>query len=340
MKKGIDVSYAQGVIDWEAVKNSGNEFAILRAGYGMGHIDSQFARNAAECNRLGIPIGVYWFGYALSADEAAQEAQKCVEAIKTYKITYPVCYDYEYDSVRYAKNKGVSIGREQATAFARAFLDAIKAAGYIPGLYSNYDYAKNMFDLSQLPYDLWYAWYNNTCNRSDDLLWQYSSSGVVNGISGKVDLDYALKDYTGSGASPAPVEKKYDGSVGGFQEWLNDNYSAGLAVDNDFGPLTKKAAVEAWQSAMNEAFGCGLDVDGSYGSQSSAAAKKHLIKQGASGNLVYIIQGMLYCCGYDPNGLDGGFGSCTKAAAIKFQAAKHITADGTVGAETDAKFFA
>lgn len=345
MKKGIDVSYAQGIVNWDSVKSSGIEFAILRAGYGMGHIDEQFARNAAECNRLGIPIGVYWFGYALSAAEAAQEAQKCVEAIKAYKITYPVCYDYEYDSVRYAKSKGASIGKAQATAFAKAFLDAIKAAGYIPGLYSNYDYTKNMFDLSQLSYDLWYAWYNSTCNRSDAQLWQYSSAGKVNGISGNVDLDYASKSYAGIDPTPqAPAEnsaaKKYDGSVKGFQTWLNDNYSAGLATDNVFGPLTKKAAVKAWQSAMNKAYNCGLDIDGAFGPQSSAAAKAHLVKQGASGDLAYIIQGMLYCYGYDPLGLDGSFGSYTKATVTKFQAAKHITADGTVGAETDTKFFA
>lgn len=269
---------------------------------------------------------------------------------------YPVCFDFEYDSIRYAKAKGVVIGKAQATAIAKAFLDVIKAAGYIPSLYSNYDYSRNMFDLAQLPYDLWYAWYNSSCNRSDAQLWQYSSSGSVNGISGKVDLDYAIQEYASTAGSTATAtsttstttKKTYPGSVKGFQAWLNDNYASviqkvlnksKIAEDNGYGAETKKAAIAVWQTAMNAAYGCGLVVDGSYGSQSSGAAKKHLIKQGASGALVYIIQGMLYCHGINPGGLDGGFGSQTKSGLIQFQRAKGITADGTAGAQSFGKFY-
>jgi len=178
---------------------------------------------------------------------------------------------------------------------------------------------------------------------------------TIEGNSGdKVkEHDYSLSDsYVGAFGHPrydpststAEATKttavKYNGSVKGFQTWLNDNYSAGLAVDGAFGPLTQKAAIKAWQSAMNKAYGCGLAVDGVFKSQSSGAAKAHLVKITAFGDLVYIIQGMLYCYGYNPNGLDGIFGSGTKAALTKFQAAKQITADGTVGAESCTKFFA
>ena len=267
MKKGIDVSYAQGIVDWEAVKNFGIDFAILRAGYGMGHVDSQFARNAAECNRLGIPVGVYWFGYALSAAEAAQEAQKCAEAIRAYKITYPVCYDYEYDSVRYAKNKGVSVGKTQATALARAFLDAIKAAGYIPGLYSNCDYAKNMFDLAQLPYDLWYAWYNSSCNRSDAQMWQYSSKGKVNGIPGNVDLDYALKDYADP-AVPTNSSTQEENTVKTF------NATVSYLQQGDSGKTVEAIQRVMYSEGLAGADGKELAVDGSWGDNTDFAFRQ------------------------------------------------------------------
>ena len=73
-RKGIDVSKWQGSVDWQAVKDDGIEFAMLRAGYGQGNIDPQFERNASECTRLGIPFGVYWFSYAYTPEMARREA--------------------------------------------------------------------------------------------------------------------------------------------------------------------------------------------------------------------------------------------------------------------------
>ena len=80
--KGIDVSEHNGVIDWEKVKASNVEFAMIRAGYGR-TVDLRFKRNAEECNRLGIPFGVYWFSYALNAIGAALEADVCLETIRS-----------------------------------------------------------------------------------------------------------------------------------------------------------------------------------------------------------------------------------------------------------------
>lgn len=78
---GIDVSYHQAKIDWNKVKTSGVKFAILRAGLGKSTIDKQFIRNITECNRLEIPVGVYWFSYALNTEQAAGEAAACLKAI-------------------------------------------------------------------------------------------------------------------------------------------------------------------------------------------------------------------------------------------------------------------
>ncbi len=196
-RKGIDVSVHQGVIDWDKVKAAGIEFAILRAGYGNNNIDGQFRQNISECNRVGIPCGVYWFSYALNAEQAAREAQQCIAAIKPYKVEYPVCYDLEYDTIRYAKDNGVIIGKAQATAFVKAFCEEIEKAGYYSMNYTNQDYIRNMFDMNALSsYDMWYARYNTVCDRNDIGLWQYTSGGRVNGINGNVDLNIAYKDYS------------------------------------------------------------------------------------------------------------------------------------------------
>ena len=215
--QGIDVSSHQGLIDWDRVKAAGIEFAMLRAGYGLIYKDTQFERNVRECNRLGIPCGAYWFSYAITADKARQEARAILEIIRPFKIEYPVCFDLEYDTLRYAKQQGVTIGKAQATAHAKAFLAEIEAAGYYAMNYSNKDYLINMFDASLLKkYDLWYALWAASKDRECGI-WQYSATGHVDGISGIVDLNYSYKDYPaiiraaglnrlGSGIVAPPVE--------------------------------------------------------------------------------------------------------------------------------------
>lgn len=195
MANGIDVSSHQGRIDWEKVKAAGIEFAIIRAGYGLTFVDEQFKRNAAECNRLGIPCGAYWFSYATTPKKAQQEALALLNLVKPYRMEYPLCFDLEYDTLRYAKQQGVTIGKAQATAHAKAFLSEIEKAGYYAMNYANKDYLINMFNMGVLArYDLWYALWGAKKDR-DCGIWQYSSSGRVNGISGNVDMNQAFKDY-------------------------------------------------------------------------------------------------------------------------------------------------
>ena len=199
MLQGIDISKYQGIVDFKKVKDSGIKFVIIRAGYGQGHIDATFKRNADECTRLGIPFGVYWFCYAINVAEAKREAEYCLEAIKPYKLSYPVCYDLEYDSITKAANKGVNLANKKLISdMTIAFLDKVKAAGYFPMYYTNLDFYNRFFnDEVKKKYDLWAARY--TTKQTDIVLksglWQYSSKGKVPGIVGNVDMDYALKDY-------------------------------------------------------------------------------------------------------------------------------------------------
>ena len=192
---GIDVSEHQGAINWSQVKKSGVKFAMIRAGYGKNNVDKYFHQNAKNALAVGIPIGIYWFSYAYTVDMAKNEANYAISLVRQYDVTWPICYDLEYDSVNYAAKNGVTITKPLATQMAKAFCDTVKAAGYTPMNYSNLDYYNNYFDMAQLPYDLWYAQYASKPSIDGMEIWQYSSSGNVAGISGNCDVNYAYKDY-------------------------------------------------------------------------------------------------------------------------------------------------
>ena len=201
---GIDVSRYQGNIDWNQVKNSGISFAMLRGGYGQNNIDPYFHQNAAACQKLKIPFGIYWFSYAYNTQMAAQEAEYCTALAKQYPITWPLAYDLEYDTVRYAAQNGVTINKNLATDMVIAFCTKIKSSGYIPMYYSNLDYYRTMFDTGRLPYDLWFAQYASEPSITGMAMWQYTSTGSVPGISGDCDKNYSYKDYGKPSPSPGP----------------------------------------------------------------------------------------------------------------------------------------
>ena len=137
---GIDVSEHQRNINWSQVKNAGVKFAMIRAGYGKNNVDDYFHQNAKNALAVGIPIGIYWFSYAYTVDMARNEANYAIALAKQYNVTWPICYDLEYDTVNYAAKNGVTITKSLATQMAKAFCDTVKAAGYTPMNYSNLDY--------------------------------------------------------------------------------------------------------------------------------------------------------------------------------------------------------
>lgn len=200
-KKGIDVSQWQGVIDWAKVKAAGIEFAMIRAGYGQNNIDPQFKRNISECNRLGIPCGIYWFSYAYTEAMAIREAEYALSAVESYKLDYPIAFDWEGDSANYAAKNGVTVTKTLASAMARAFCKRLEQAKYYAMVYTNPSYLATYFD-NDIPkqYDIWLAqWPTNPDPNSKPAqaggIWQYTSSGSVNGISGRVDMNAAYYNY-------------------------------------------------------------------------------------------------------------------------------------------------
>ena len=196
--QGIDVSEHQGRIDWDAVKASGIDFAILRVGFGApsfgGRVDYQFNRNISECERLGIPYGVYIYSYAFDNQQAADEASMVINCLSGHNPRLPVYYDLEDNSI-------IANGRQTGIASrAQVFCNRISAAGYEPGIYANLNWFNNILTDSLFKsssWDHWIAQYNSQCDYTGNYsFWQYKSNGKVPGINGNVDMNYAYVDVS------------------------------------------------------------------------------------------------------------------------------------------------
>lgn len=193
MYKGIDVSYHQSYIDWEKVKPQ-IDFAIIRAGFGNA-VDKQFERNAEECTRLGIPFGLYWFSYSYTEKHAEEEARLLIKQAQKFTPTYPLFFDWEYDSYNWAYKNGVKVDAGLMCNMAIAFLSVIESAGYYAANYTNVDFWGRGFKTLSERFDTWLAQWNVDVPKIKCGVWQHSSTGKIDGIKTNVDLDIAYKDY-------------------------------------------------------------------------------------------------------------------------------------------------
>ena len=177
---GIDISKWNGNIDWKEVKKAGVEFVIIRAGYGTGYVDPYFEKNMEDAIENDMLIGVYWFSYAYTYQQAKAEADKCYKTIKKYKkhITLPVFWDFEYDSVDHANKKGKSINKKLTSGMADTFCTTIKNKGLHAGIYCNIDYSKRYFTQEVLSkYHTWIAQWTSSCTyKSNYIIWQCSDN--------------------------------------------------------------------------------------------------------------------------------------------------------------------
>lgn len=189
---GIDISKWNGDIDWKAVKKAGVEFVIIRAGYGTGYVDPYFKKNIEAAIENDMIIGVYWFSYSWTYQGAKAEAEKCYKTIKPYKkhIDLPVFYDFEYDSINYARKHGHSISKKKASMMADTFCCTLKNKGFRSGIYTNLDYARNYFTSDVLSkYHTWIATWSNSCvYKGHYIIWQCTDSYYINGK--KFDKNY------------------------------------------------------------------------------------------------------------------------------------------------------
>ena len=195
-KKGIDVSFAQNHINWESVKKSGIDFAIIRSSFGSdlpSQTDNQFYQNAQGCVKNNIPFGTYHFAYFINEQKARDEADFAVRLANEYRgYVKFIVLDIEEDTENYAKRVGAS---PNWTNCVIAFMERIKENGYTPVLYCNQNWLINKLDYDKVKkYKLWYAAIGTNSPKYNPSIWQYSWTGKVAGINGDVDMDYLYDD--------------------------------------------------------------------------------------------------------------------------------------------------
>ena len=208
---GIDISRAQGVIDWDVLaQNADLAFVLIRAMQGTAQ-DTYFARNIREAQRVGIPFGLYFAASATTTEDVRAEAAAAIDCCRLYKPTLGAWYDMELARHR-------ALGRDGVTMLLRLWLDEVRGSGQRCGIYTNKSWLDTLIDHSLLEdCDLWYAAYPSTARKAltdapkdnrqklsypQAAIWQWSSAGRIDGIVGNVDLNVMYDDL--SSAAPTP----------------------------------------------------------------------------------------------------------------------------------------
>lgn len=194
VKKGIDVSRYNGEIDWGRVKSDGVEFVIIRTGFGRENPrqkDSAFDENYSGAKKAGLDVGCYHYSYAVTPEQAREEAAFLLKIIGGKSFEYPIFFDIE-DEVH------LRLGKEECGRIIRAFCEAVERAGYWAGVYS-YDsfFGERIGEDIQKRFSVWAARVENVKPRYAGQygIWQYSHKGCIDGIRGRVDLNYGYIDY-------------------------------------------------------------------------------------------------------------------------------------------------
>ena len=201
LRRGIDVSRWQGDINWSKVAADDVSFVMLGT-RSKGAVDPYFHDNIKEANAAGIKVGVYIYSLATTTDMAKAEADFVINLIKDYPVSYPVAFDME-DSTQ------GSLSKSDLAAIANAFCTRIKDAGYYPIIYANENWLANKLDMSKMNYPVWVARYNKMYTYNNPVMWQATSTGSINGISGNVDIDFQFKDF--SSVIPANLWRTING---------------------------------------------------------------------------------------------------------------------------------
>lgn len=199
-KSGIDVSKYQENINWKKVAGDGVEYAFIRLGIrgateGKLILDENYEDNIEGALENDINVGVYFFTQALDKEEAVEEAEFVLQHLEGYDVTYPIVLDAEEVTTKNPRTREMT--RQDWTDVCIAFCDRIKDAGYTPMIYGNLKTFLLMVDLEQLEaYEKWFAYYQTPLYFPYEFsIWQYTSTGSVNGIKGDVDMNVSMKDW-------------------------------------------------------------------------------------------------------------------------------------------------
>ena len=249
MQKGIDVSNYQGVINWKQVKDNGIRFAIIRAGYGRvaSQIDPMYDRNDKECREMGLPLGVYWYSYATSPEEAEEEAKACLSVLKQRSYPLSVWYDIEDASQ-------IPLSQKTVTAMADRFCETVEKNGYTTGIYSYEAFLESHLteDIrKKRPICVAETGVQKTTYDMPHRMWQYSHTGRINGIAGDVDLNYLYAELPDQPTEPPTDPPAETHKTITYMVKKGDTLS-GLA--QRFGTTVQKLAVENGISDPNKIY--------------------------------------------------------------------------------------
>lgn len=194
---GMDVSRWNEEINWNKVKEAGIEYAIIRAGYrgsasGVLVEDKYFRQNMEGAKEAGVPVGLYFFTQAVTEVEAVEEASMVLALCKDYDITYPIFIDTEKAGENGRANE---LDKKTRTAICQAFCETIRNGGYKAGIYASKNWYEKKLNTDILPDDIyiWLAQYGDAVTYDGKYhMWQYTSSGRVLGIEGRVDLNLSF----------------------------------------------------------------------------------------------------------------------------------------------------
>ena len=267
--KGIDVSKHQGVIDWKKVKAGGVEFAIIRIGYGGSAPvkDERFEENYKNAKGNGIKVGVYLYSYADSESDLIKEYESVIDWLGNRDLDLPVYFDVE-------DKKMSSLSKSVLSNYVKTFCDKIEKAGYWAGIYANKNWLENKLDMNYLKdYTVWLAqWTNSPTYKGSYAMWQYTSNGKVDGIGGRVDMNYQVKELGGKIGTTSSSNKKsneeiaievIEGKWGNGQNRKNKLTNAGYdyeSIQNIVNQkLSKKSNEEVASEVIKGKWGNGVE---------------------------------------------------------------------------------
>lgn len=257
LEKAIDISAWQGEVSTETFQRNRDSIpnVFVRTSYTSWsefacHKDKYLVHNIENAYRANLRLGAYHYSQAISETEAEKEAEFVIKALAPYKkwISLPVAFDWEFGG-RLSSHKAKAMGKQRCKQICDAFCRKIRSAGYKPLVYANLSTLNGYIASDIYKYwPIWVAQYNTKCNyKHPYYMWQYSSSGSVKGISGKIDMNWLFGDI-----EPKPI-MKYMGALPKlpYRGW----FSSG-----DRGEEVKKL-----QKFLNWYGGYGLKVDGIVG---------------------------------------------------------------------------